>query len=275
MKKLILATTTICLILGGFAMAAQTDGSPAQAPLSAQASNPKTMGWMQGFPPPPDKIIRYTADNTFFTFPKLRWTVCHFRQLMPTVAVARGSATMRPLVRAIDPAIDKVTFTPTDSDHSMTWSQAFDANYSDGVMVLHRGKVVYERYAGCLDRNTLHGAMSVTKSLTGLLAATLVAEGKLDPNAKVGKLVPELAKSGFGDATVREVMDMTTGLHYSEDYSDPNADVWRYGAAASHLPKPKGYNGPRSYFEFLETVKPEGAQGLAFPYKTINADALG
>lgn len=211
---------------------------------------------MQDFSPPPDKVIRYTSDNAFFTFPKLRWTVCHFQQLMPTVGVARGTQAVRPLERNLDRAIDKLSLTPTRSNHSMTWRQAFDANYSDGVMVLHHGKVVYERYAGCLDRNTLHGAMSVTKSPTRLLAATLIADGKLDPTAKVSKIVPDLANSAFGNATVREVMDMTTGLHYSEDYSDPDADVWRYGAAASPLPKPDGYKGPSSYFEFLQTVKP-------------------
>ena len=275
MKHTIAAVTVFSLMLGASAMAAPSDTPPTPAPLSAQASNPGSMGWMHGFPPPVDKTIRYSANNDFFTFPKLRWTVCHFRELMPTVAVARGTQAMRALERAIDPAIDTLSFMPTGSNLAMTWHEAFDANYSDGVMVLHQGKIVYERYAGCLDRDGLHGAMSVTKSLTGLLAATLVAEGQLDPEAKVTTVVPELANSGFGNATVREVMDMTTGLHYSEDYSDPDADVWRYGAAASPMPKPEGYTGPRSYFEFLETVKPEGTHGQAFGYKTINADALG
>ena len=275
MKHTIAAVAVLSLMLGASAMAAPSDSAPTQAPLSAEASNPQTMGWMQGFPPPAGKTIRYSANNDFFTFPKLRWTVCHFNQLMPTVAVTRGTQAMRPLERATDPAIDKVSFTPAGSNHAMTWHEAFAANYSDGVMVLHQGKVVYERYAGCLDRDGLHAAMSVTKSLTGLLAATLVAEGRLDPKARVATVVPELANSGFGNATVREVMDMTTGLHYSEDYSDPDADVWRYGAAASPMPKPEGYAGPSSYFEFLETVKPEGTHGQAFAYKTINADALG
>ena len=40
--------------------------------------------------------------------------------------------------------------------------------------MLHRGRVVYERYDGCMDENTLHGAMSVTKSLTGLLGEMIV-----------------------------------------------------------------------------------------------------
>ena len=219
-------------------------------------------------------MIRY-SDEDFFSFPKLRWVVCHFRELMPTVAVARGPEGFRPLERAIDEGIGAVEFTPLGGGEPMTWDEAFDANYTDGVIVLHRGRVVHERYAGCLDERGMHGAMSVTKSLTGLLAETLVAEGALDEDALVREVVPELEGSAFGDATVRQVMDMTTALSYSEDYSDPDADVWTYSAAASTLPKPEGYEGPRGYFEFLQTVEPEGEHGHAFGYKTPNADALG
>jgi CubicO group peptidase (beta-lactamase class C family) len=61
----------------------------------------------------------------------------------------------------------------------------------------------------------------------------------------------------------------------TEDYSDPNADIWIYSAAASPLPKPADYSGPDGYFEYLQTVQPEGAHGDAFHYKTINSDALG
>ena len=243
-------------------------------PLSAEASNPKTLGWMQGFPPPADKTIRFT-DPDYFAFPKLRWTVCHFRELMPSAGVDNGSAGARKLPVELDASIDALEFTPLGSKDRMTWNAAFDANYTDGVLVLHHGRIVYERYDGCLDKNTLHGAMSVTKSLTGLLAETLVAEGKLDETAKVGALISELKDSAFGDATVRQVMDMTTALDYSEDYADPNAEVWTYAEAGSPLPKPEGYNGPNSYFEFLQTVKKKGTHGEAFGYKTVNADAVG
>ena len=120
----------------------------------------------------------------------------------------------------------------------MTWKESLSANYTDGMLILHRGKIVYERYFGCLDETGKHGAMSMTKSLTGLLAEILVGEGELDDTALVSSIVPELSDSAFGNATVRQVMDMTTGLAYSEDYSDPNADIWKYSAAASPLPKP-------------------------------------
>lgn len=246
----------------------------AQTPLSAGASDPRAMGWMQGFPPPADKIIRFT-DADYFGFPRLRWTVCHFRELMPTAGVDRGPGAASALPVALDPGIAAIRFRPLGGDRSMSWAEAFDANYSDGLLVLHHGRIVYERYAGCLDRQRLHGAMSLTKSITGLMGEVRVAEGALDENARVGTLIPELERSAFGDASVRELLDMTTALDFSEDYADPKAEVWAHAQAGSPLPPPPGWRGPRSYFESLQAVRKKGEHGAAFGYKTVNSDALG
>ncbi|MFX5570530.1 serine hydrolase, partial [Acinetobacter baumannii] len=74
---------------------------------------------------------------------------------------------------------------------------------------------------------------------------------------------------------VKQVLEMTTGLRFSEDYADPQAEVWQHAAAGNPLPKPADYAGPRSYFDFLRTVRPEGEHGAAFGYRTVNTDALG
>jgi CubicO group peptidase (beta-lactamase class C family) len=244
-------------------------------PLSAAESDPRVLGWMQGFPPPPERLIMQ-PDSNYFSFPKLRWTVCHLREFLPTELVSRGIGSPVALAYDLDEtAIDALTFKPIGSNEEMTWRESLSANYTDGMLILHKGKIVYERYFGCLDEAGKHGAMSMTKSLTGLLAEILVAEGKLDDTALVSSIIPELGDSAFGNATVRQVMDMTTGLAYSEDYSDPNADIWKYSAAASPLPKPADFEGPDGYFEYLQTVQPEGTHGDAFHYKTINTDALG
>lgn len=240
----------------------------------AVASDPNTLGLMQGFPPAPERRVTQ-PDSNFFSFPKMRWTVCHIRELMPTRQVARGLGAPRALDYALDDGIDALTFTPLGGGQPMTWKEALAANYTDGVLVLHEGKVVYEHYAGCLTEAGQHAAMSMTKSMTGLLAEILVAEGRLDDRARVADIVPELAGSAFADATVRQVMDMTTGLAYSEDYADPEADIWVYSAAANPMPKPADYKGPVGYYEYLQIVRKEGQHGEAFGYKTINSDALG
>jgi len=264
-----------CALLGALALLPAAHGATAgAAPPDVTASDPGTLGWMQGFPPPEAKRIRYT-DSDYFAFPKLRWTACHFRQLMPTVGVSRGPGAAVPLPQRLDAAIDALPFTPLNSHTRMTWAQSLQANYTDGIIVLHDGVVVYERYAGCLQPDGQHGAMSVTKSITGLLGEMLVADGVLDENETVGAIIPELARSAFGDATVKQVLEMTTALRYSEDYADPNAEVWQYAAAGSTLPPAPGYTGPRSYYDYLQTVQKQGGHGEAFGYKTINTDTLG
>ena len=271
-----LVRNSLVVLIGVLALFAGLANTLAQAgsPLDAEASDPKKLDWMMGFPPPPDKLIMQ-PESDFFSFPKLRWTVCHIRELMPTKLVSRGIGPPIPLAYAIDDGIDAVTFTPMGGAKSMIWKESLSANYTDGILILHKGRVVYEKYFGCLDEMGKHAAMSMTKSITGLLAEILVVEGRLDDQVKVSSIIPELEDSAFGSATVRQVMDMTTALDYSEDYSDPKADIWIYSKAASPLPKPKGYVGPIGYFEYLQTVKQDGVHGEAFGYRTINTDALG
>ncbi|PLW84461.1 6-aminohexanoate hydrolase [Kineobactrum sediminis] len=230
--------------------------------------------WMEGFPPPQGSIIR-NSDRDFFSFPKLTWSVCHLRQLLPTKAVSRGLAAPVPFEYRPDRNIDQIEFRRSDTGETMSWAEAYTANHTDGLIVLHKGKVLYERYSGCLDELGKHAIMSMTKSIVGLMAEILIAEGVLDEHALAGELVPELKAGAFGNATLRQILNMTTGLKYSEDYTDPKADVWVYNEAASPLPKPPGFEGPRSYFEYLQTIEPEGQHGEAFAYKTINVDAVG
>ncbi|HRH75572.1 MAG TPA: serine hydrolase, partial [Zoogloea sp.] len=138
-----------------------------------------------------------------------------------------------------------------------------------------KGRVVYERYGGALRVDGQHIAQSVTKSFFGLIGQILVAEGKLDENAKVAQYVPELKDSAFGDATIRQVLDMRTGLKYSENYADPKAEIWDHVRAGGVLPRPPGWSGPQTFYDFLKTVQKEGEHGGAFAYKTVNSDVIG
>lgn len=215
-------------------------------------------------------------DGSFFTFPALRYSVCHMRQYMPTTNVPRNNATkITPFRYKLDmEAIDRLTFIPTGLAEPMTWSESLQQNYADGIIILHKGKVVYERYFENLTAEGVHALMSVSKSFTGTLAAILVAEGKLDPTKMVSYYLPELASSGFGDATVREVMDMTTAIRYSEEYTDPNAEVWAFSVAGNAmLEHPAGT--PQGYHDYLRTVRKEGTHGEKFGYRTVNTDVLG
>jgi len=247
--------------------------TPAPSFADARATDPVALGWMTGSPPPASKIVRF-ADGSFYKFPQTRWAFSHMRELVPTVAVPRGAGPPSALPRAERRDLDAVTFTPIGGSTPMTWAAAFDANYTDGIVVLHRGRIVYERYGGALTPERQHIAFSVTKSFVATLAGILMAEGKLDERATVGSYLPELQRSAFGDATIRQLLDMTTGLDYSEDYADENSPVWNLGRAVGFLPSPPNYRRPATTYAYLASLTKASAHGERFAYKTPNTDAL-
>jgi CubicO group peptidase (beta-lactamase class C family) len=240
----------------------------------AAATDPTVLGWMVGSPPPPDKLIRY-EDGSFYRFPQWRWTFSHWRELRPTIAVARGPGPVQPLARAMRQDLDAVSFLPIGGATPMTWADSLLANFTDGIVILHRGRIVYERYFGALTPERPHIAFSATKSFVGTLAAMLIAEGALDPTAKVTRYIPELAGGGFGDATVAQVLDMTTAIDFVENYTGESRSMDSYRHASGFLARAVDDTGPRSIYAFLPTVASKGTHGKEFHYRTPNVDVAG
>ena len=245
---------------------------PQTPPLSASESDPVKLGWMQGSPPPADKQVRHD-DYSMWSFPRTRWSFSHWRELLPTTAITR-SGTASTLPRAERRDIDALTLVPLGSTTPITWEQSLAANYTDGIVVLHKGRIVHERYFGALEPGGQHIAFSVTKSFIGTLAETLIAEGRLDPARTMASYVPELAGSGFADASVRQVMDMTTAIAFDESYGGLDGDVNRMSMAQGGTPRPAGYAGPDGTYAFLMTIRKNGTHGRDFVYRTVNTNAL-
>src|SRR5690606_19004933 len=87
--------------------------------------------------------------------------------------------------------------------------------------------------------------------------------------------LPELVHSAFADATIRQVLDMTTGLDFSEDYADPKAEIWAFSKAGDPFQLQRSPHEPANYFDYLKTVRKKGQHGEAFGYKTVNTDVMG
>jgi CubicO group peptidase (beta-lactamase class C family) len=247
--------------------------------MNASESDPARLPWMQGAPPPAELRVQL-ADMSHFQFPRTRWTFANIRQLLPTTQVWRGAGPASALPEAPNraeraAAIDRVIYQPIGGAEAQDWQHSLDANFTDAIVVLHQGCIVYEAYRGLMQPHRAHMAFSVTKSYTGTLAAMLLHEGLLDDQAPVTRYLPELADTAYGDATVRQVMDMQIGVAYSEDYTDPQAGVWEHARAGGTLPRPPDYAGAQSYFAYLQTLRKQGEHGQDFHYKTVNTDVLG
>ena len=228
------------------------------------------LGLMSTFPP--TDAQRVDLSNAY-KYPQLRWLVQHLRELQPTHNIRRGQAPVAVLPEA-PKNIGSFVF-DDDKGQKTTIDDWFKASYSDALVVLHKSRVVYERYDSPMKASTPHLLFSVTKSFTGLMAAQLAAQGKIDPQALVTQYVPELAGSAWGDMKVRDVMDMTGAVRYREIYTDPTTEVFGYSWASNLLPRPPGYQGKTNIYDFLKTLQKEGEHGAGFVYRTVHSEVLG
>jgi len=93
------------------------------------------------------------------------------------------------------------------------------------LLVLHDGRVIAERYAPGFSAQTPLPGWSMTKSVTGVLIGILVRAGKLAPEQK--RLLPQwgAADDQRGEITLDQLLRMTSGLRFTENYGDPDEDV--------------------------------------------------
>ncbi|WP_425259161.1 serine hydrolase domain-containing protein [Rubrivivax sp. RP6-9] len=245
----------------------------AQAPQlpPLDATNPVTLQLMQGFPPPPDKIVRLA---NILKYPNVRWAAQHLRALGPTATIWRGASAPSTLPAAPRALSDTLAFAD-DNGVSTNLADWQKSTYTDGLLVLHRGRVVYERYHTGMQPQQPHVLWSLSKSLVGLLVTEFIQEGAIDASAPVIRYLPELAGSAWADATVQQTLDMTTGVNYAENFADPGSGVFQYLAAAGLQPAPAGSTAAKNMAEYLPTLQKAGEHGVAFAYKSVDTEVLG
>jgi CubicO group peptidase (beta-lactamase class C family) len=148
------------------------------------------------------------------------------------------------------------------------------ATETDGWMVVHESELVAEQYAGAMEPDTLHLLMSVSKSIVGILVGALAGQGVLNVDEQVTAYVPELEHSGYRGATVRQLLDMRSGIAFSEDYLDPDAEVRVLEQAIGWAPR-RSPDVPRTLRGFLRTLRQDSPHGGPFNYRSCETDILG
>lgn len=143
------------------------------------------------------------------------------------------------------------------------------ANNTAGLIVVQDGRVRLERYARGYSRLGRYTSFSVAKSLTSTLVGAAIKDGFIksidDP---VTRYIPDLAGSAYDGVSVRQVLTMTSGVKWNEDYTDPNSDVAQMYAK----PAPPGVDPTVAY---LRTLSREAAPGTKWVYKTGETNLIG
>ncbi|MDB5525926.1 MAG: 6-aminohexanoate hydrolase [Rhizobium sp.] len=205
------------------------------------------------------------------TGPYNRWTFQNVSDLVPTTKVWRGPGPASSLPEAPED-IGEIRFTHDGAERTI--SEFLDTTFTDGFLVMHRGKVISETYMNGMRPRTLHLSQSVGKSVVGAVAGILIHRGLIDPMAPLTQYLPELEKTGYRGATVQHVLDMTSGTIFDETYTAADSHVAKLDAACGWKERKSG-DWPETVWQLiLELTEAERQHGQAFQYRSIETDVL-
>jgi CubicO group peptidase (beta-lactamase class C family) len=140
---------------------------------------------------------------------------------------------------------------------------------SSALVIVHDGKIRLEQYGLGFDRNGKWTSFSVAKSLTSTLVGAAIKDGYIKSiDDKVTQYIPEMKGSAYDDVSIAQLLTMTSGIKWNEDYEDRNSDVARFN---EHKPEP-GIDTTVSYMRKLPREAPAGAKWV---YKTGETNLIG
>jgi CubicO group peptidase (beta-lactamase class C family) len=235
-------------------------------PLEAPATAAE-LGLMAGVPPADGRLV--TLAN-WQEPPFSRWGFQHVRELIPTARIAAGGP-VRQFERA---ERDLGGFAVEIAGRRVPFEAWLGETATDGLVVLHRGRIVHERYLNGMQPDSRHLLMSVSKSICSTVIGSLAGEGRLDPRDPVTTHIPELAGTSFDGCTVRDLLDMRAGTRFDEDYDNLDADVRVYEQIYQWRPR-TDRDLPDAVTAYYGTLENDGPHNGAFRYRSILTDLLG
>jgi hypothetical protein len=254
---------------------------------------------MKGFPPPKDK--RVTLDNWGDTTATIRWTNYNGARVFKTVPIERGDAPICVVPRQM---MDRESLNRAQVSWGETASNAkkitveewLVRSETDGFIVLHDGCILAEQYFGHTTSATLRDLYSATKGFLASILAPFLHDCTIDVRAQVTDYIPELSTTGFAGATVRHLLDQTTGISMtfppaewlqqqsrkvqkewvwaSPELRHADNELARQFRAAGRFAKLPEEAADSGFFDYLLTVKQEDEHGSYFNYSAANAGVL-
>ncbi len=137
------------------------------------------------------------------------------------------------------------------------------------LIVVHDGKVRLERYGLDFDATGRWTSFSVAKSITSTLVGAAIADGFIKSmDDKVSVYVPQIKGSAYDEVSLRQLLTMTSGIRWNEDYADPKSDVARFN---NHEPE----EGLESLVSYLRRLPREVPAGTRWHYSTGETNLVG
>ena len=140
---------------------------------------------------------------------------------------------------------------------------------SAAVLIVHDGKLRLERYGLGYDASGRWTSFSVAKSFTSTLVGAALRDGAIKSmDDKVSDYIPEMKGSVYDEVSLRQLLTMTSGVKWNEDYADPNSDVARFNG---HKPE----DGVDSLVSYMRRLPREVPAGTRWHYSTGETNLVG
>lgn len=208
-------------------------------------------------PPPATSLLFWTPAQQIVGYRTIE-------QIFPTRLIKAGKP--YPL------AVSQAPFDVTYDFQGKTWTTDtfMAANHLSGLLVIKNGTIVLERYGLGRTARDRWTSFSVGKSVTSTLIGAAISDGYIKSlDSVVTDYIPGLKGSAYDGVTIRNLLTMTSGVKWNEDYGDPNSDVARFASG------PSGPGGENPIVAYMAKLPREAKPGTKFVYKTGESDLIG
>ena len=231
-------------------------------------------------PSPESPRARVTVENWDKGGALSHWVYTHVSEVFPS-AVIRRSCAILDLPMQIQPEIGALKLNKP-GEPEQTLDQFVNNGAVDGCIVLHAGKIVYEKYP-TIQPDDLHIIMSVGKAVVLAALAILEDQGKIDLEKPVENFLPELKGSDWAGTRLRDLVDMRSGMEGAETsndaYRNPKHKAYQLEATLGGQPRtaPELPDAARrgDLFGMLRTIKRERPAGEKWAYTSSNTAVIG
>ncbi len=201
------------------------------------------------------------ANNFLFWAPEQQ--VAGYRNIdkvFPTRIISAGGSTYGLPEHIVDLNGVQISF----EDEVLTTDEYFSQQNVAGLLVIKNGRIVYERYGLGNSKDSLWVSFSVAKSVTSLLIGAAIRDGYIKSiNEKATDYLPRLKGSSYDQATIRNILQMSSGVQWNEDYADPDSDINSVDGNTLRL------------YEYLRVKPRDTAPGEEFNYNTAETNLVG
>ena len=208
------------------------------------------------------KALRVHKVKTLYDKDKIVYNFLNMDKIFPTRDI-KASKNPKPLKRNIKTLPETFFFDGEEKN----LQEYLDYFWSDGMIVLHKNEMVYENYWLGNNENKRHISWSVAKSFISALVGIAYEEGLIDSlDDPVTKYLDDFKETGYDDVTIKDILQMSSGVLFNEDYADYDSDINRFGRAVAT---------GTSMRDFSKTLAREREPGTYMHYVSINTQVLG